>query len=218
MQSEALNRFKRCWAFACKSMWVELCALRHLESTMRSNYSRLPARSALTDWIYAPDCAGRIGDPRDIVLSSLPAYESAISTLRVVLLSAAFEEYFDSFLESYLLARSKYSGKGALLPLGLTVQGQVRSARGPKARIEQFCSLTGGRLKSLVPFLGTLNDVYLMRCTMAHDAGLISARTASAVKCVSLRAGDSLAILASTLVTVLAPPCVSLATELDSRI
>jgi hypothetical protein len=218
MPSEALDRFKRCWAFACKSMWVELCALRHLESTMRSNYSLLPPKSAITDWIYAPDCAGRIGDPRDIVLGSLPAFEGAVSTLRVVLLSAAFEEYFESFLESYLLARTKYSAKGVLLPLGSHVRGQVLSARGLKSRVEQFCSSTGARPGSLVPYLATLNDVYLMRCTMAHDAGLISASTAAAVKCVSLRAGDSLTILASTLVEVLAPPCVALATKLDSRI
>ena len=50
-------------------MWIEVAAIRHLESHLRGSYAQIGEKAVLTDWVYAPECKGRIDDTtKDFVL------------------------------------------------------------------------------------------------------------------------------------------------------
>lgn len=216
--SRALKNFKTLWADACKSMWLEVAALRHLEATLRGDYAKISAGAVLTDWIYAPECRNRIGDTKDVVLEQIPRFITSAATSRIVLLAAGFEAYFEEFLEEYLKHRAKYFSSNALTSAGNKSKGEIIKCRGPVARIDALATWTTAKIATIQPDLPILNDVYLLRNTLAHDAGIVDARTASEVKSVPVIAGQPLRVTTENLVSVLAPPIRRIAEALDDKI
>jgi hypothetical protein len=217
--SSALKRLKKIWADACKTMWIEVAAIRHLEGDVRSRYGELGPKAVLTDWIYAPECRGRIDDStRDFFLDNVVHFVTSAATSRIVLLSAAFESYFEEFLEEYLKARTKYFTSGAFTEQGNKVRGEILKQRGIVARIEAIPANTTATIASIVPLLPTLRDVYTLRNTVAHDAGMVDAYTAASVTSVKLQEGEFVRLNPRDVTELLAPPCLQIASILDERI
>lgn len=220
MHSAALKRLKATWADACKCMWIEVAALRNLEADVRARYGALGPQAVLTDWVYSPECRGRIDDSRrDFVLDNVEHFISAAATSRVVLLSAAFESYFEEFLDEYLKARPKYFAGGDFTRDGNKVRGEILKQRGGVvAKIEAIPIHTTAEIRSLSRYLPVMRDVYALRNTVAHDAGVVDANTAAIVESVALKEAEQLALRPSEVAEVLAPPCLKIAEILDARI
>jgi hypothetical protein len=219
MPSLALKKFASLWAEACKTMWVEVAALRHLESTIRGNFASIPEDAVLTDWIYAPECRRRIDDSRKgAVLDNMDRWISAAATSRVVLLAAGFEAYFEEFLDAYLKHRPKFYAAGAFTAAGNKANGEIIKCRGPVPRIEALHAWTGAKIASIQPHLPVLAQVYALRNVMAHDAGIVDSHTGTLVTVVPVRVGDALRLTPDQVARVLAPPVVRLAELLDAKI
>ena len=219
MPSKALKNFRALWADACKTMWIEVAAIRHLESQLRGNYAQIDDKAVLTDWVYAPECKGRIDDTtKDFVLGRVIDLINSAVTPRVVLLSAAFESYFEEFFSQYLQARAKYYVAGARTAAGNKVWGDVMKQRGPSARIRELGVAANAGIKVLMSNLPVLEEVYVLRNSIAHDAGVVDAFTAANVKSIAAVQGTQLRVTPHELVSVLAPPCLSVAEELDKKL
>lgn len=219
MPSSHLKNFKKLWSHTCKSMWIELAALAHLNNSIRGRYSEIGADSILTEWIYAPECNGRIDDTKpEMVLSRFSEWTSSVALSRVVLLSAGFESYFESFLSEYLSARPKFTTTTGLSKAGNKVMGEVMKTRGLSNRVQVFADETGSKIKSLTSDLDVLRDVYLLRNTIAHDAAVPDANTVAQVKSIALREREPMQLSVATLVATLAPPVIRIADTLDSKI
>lgn len=219
MPSTALKTFGALWAEACKTMWIEVAALRHLESTLRAQYANIPKDAVLVDWAYAPECRGRIGDAtKDFLLDNMPRWISAAATSRVVLLAAGFEAYFEEFLDAYLKHRAKFYTAGAFTTVGNKAQGEILKCRGPVARIEAMPLWTTAKIAGLKSHLPVLADVYALRNTIAHDAGVVDAYTSGLVKTVKVEVGKPVRVTPDEVVRVLAPPIVKIAEALDAKI
>jgi hypothetical protein len=199
-------------------MWLEIAALRSLETSIRANYGGLDPKRPILSHIYAPDCVGRLNDSIGAIIPRLPIVIAEVVTLRVVILAAAFEAYFEGFLADYLSGKAKYSSGGTLTAAGLRVHGNVMKQRGPKARIEQFTIETGSKTKGVSPHVDAIEQVYALRNCVAHDAAICDAVTNKRVTLVPTQIGARLEIAPEALVTVLAPPCMSAADHLDRRI
>jgi hypothetical protein len=218
MATENLKAFKATWAHACKTMWFEVTALRHLEGRLLGNYASIGRDVLLTDMIYAPEARGRIDDgTRDFFLEKVEEFIGEVTLLRVVLLSAAFEVFFDGFVDGYLKARPKFFTGGARTKDGNKVAGEVQQARGIIQRIEKFFEWTGAKGRSIQPHLNALSDVYVLRNVVAHRAGICDPRAATSLKTMKHTAGERLRLSPTQLVTELAPPCIKAAEDLDKR-
>ena len=108
MPTENIRAFKQTWTYACKTMWMEVTALRHLQGRLLGDYAAVPKERLLTDLTYAPEAKGRIDDgTKDFFLERVEQYVDEVALLRVVLLSAAFEVFFDNFVDGYLKKRGR---------------------------------------------------------------------------------------------------------------
>ncbi|MBN2448951.1 MAG: hypothetical protein JXR77_01095 [Lentisphaeria bacterium] len=218
--SQHLKDLKAVWGQSCHSMWVELLSLRCAATFVQSQYGVLDKTMLLTDLIYAPESKGRLNDVTpDLFLQRLPGYLQGVVTDRIVLLSAAFELYFTSFLDAYLQLRPKYydANTAKRTADGDRVYGQVRSARGPVPRIEEFARLTGAKIKSLRPHFPALSDVYTLRNVLAHRAGLLDAYAASQLQTLAMAAGQRV-VLSTDQLLCLASPVLGVASALDRRL
>jgi hypothetical protein len=219
MATENLKAFKATWAHACKTMWFEVTALRHLEGRLLGDYARIGHDVLLTDMIYAPEARGRIDDgTRDFFLERVVEFVGEVTLLRVVLLSAAFEVFFDGFVDDYLKGRPKFFSLGARTEGGDKVAGEVQRARGIIQRIAKFFEWTGAREQSIQQHLDVLSDVYVLRNVVAHQAGVCDSHAAASLKTVKHTAGERLRVSPTQLVTELAPPCILAAENLDRRV
>ena len=219
MTSPALKNFKTLWADACKTMWIEIAALRHLESSIHTHYATLSMNAVLTDWIYAPECRKRIDDTnKDFILEQMPRLISAVATSRIVLLAAGFESYFEEFLNLYLCNRPKFFSNGSLTNEGKKSSGEILKCRGPVARIEALPVWTTAKIATIKPNLPILADVYSLRNTMAHDAGIVNSHTAERVKSISVSMGQLIQVNPSDVISILAPPLIDIAEKLDAKI
>lgn len=218
--SNHLRDFKEVWRNACHTMWVELTGLRSAAALIHRDYPSLSRTAPITDVIYSPEARGRVDDVTpDVFLERLPSYQTAVVTSRVVLLSAAFELYLGDFLESYLLARSKYidTAGTTLSEDGRRIASEVRKVRGIAERIEKFGELTDAKLNSTKPHLPFLRDVYTLRNIIAHRAGEVDASASKSLMTIALPASSQVALDAPQLLK-LAAPVVKLAEELDRKI
>lgn len=220
MGSSQLAVLKRTWRDACHTMWVELAALRFLEGEVRGRFAQFSVTEPISTQFWCPESANRINDVRrDTYLERLPQYVQYGVTLRVVLLSAAFEEYFEGFLATYLSARGKYwdKAKAERSSAGNKVWGEVMKQRGPVKRIEEFALQTGAGIKTLSPLLSDLDDVYVMRNVVAHCAGIIDAGAAASLKRARFTPGSSLVLNTDALLEV-ATTVLKIAEILDHKI
>ena len=200
-------------------MWVELLAMRHLESWTRSNYGDLGSTPTLDHVIYAPESAGRLKNlTRDRFLANADDYLVHIVTNRVVILSSAVESYFLDFLELYMKNRSKYWSSGNYTPAGNKLYGDVRKVRGLRERVESFAALAPAKINSINQHLDALSDVYTLRNVLAHSAGTCDAFAASRLKIVRFSAGERIALSPGDLIVKLAEPCLLIADALDGKI
>jgi len=200
-------------------MWIEVTALRYMEGRLLGEYATIAPGRLLTDLVHSPEAKGRIDDAtKDFYLERVGEFISEVALLRVVLLSAAFEVFFDTFVDEYLDGRAKYSVGGARTADGNKVAGEVRKTRGIVPRVEAFCDWTGANTKSIQPHLDVLSDVYTLRNVLAHRAGICDAVAAKSMKTLSFASGDRLRLTPEQLVRTLAPSCITLAENLDKRI
>ncbi len=173
----------------------------------------------LTDYIYAPECNGRIDDStKDFVLLNANSYIEYDVTLRLVLLSAAFETYFSEFLDSYLKGRAKYYASGARTAQGNKLWGDVMKVRGLSERVQEFSNLANAKIKKVSPDLTQLRDVYLIRNVIAHDGGVCDAFSAGEIKCIKVETGTRISLTPIELVGQLAPACIRIAESLDAKL
>ncbi len=219
MASVNLKQLKKLWAESCKTLWIEIAALRYLENDLRGRYAEIGSSVILTDLVYAPECKGRINDStKDEVLARIDHYITHAVTLRVVLLSACFETYFSEFLIAYLAHRSKYFVGGVRTPLGNKVYGEVMKVRGLRHRVEAFCKSTNAKIASIEPRLLLLEEVCLLRNAIVHDGGICDDYSATKIVSIKVVAGQPISISSSELVRILAPPCIQIAEDLDAKI
>ncbi len=219
--STCLKNLKRLWADSCRTMWVEILALRNLEGFLRARYYETSPQAELTDITYAPECKGRLDSlHKDYYLDNVDEFVNNLTAVRVVLLSASFESYFYEFMDEYLQHRPKYfnAATGTRTDAGDHVYGQVRSQRGPILKLETFSTLTGAKTKSIAPKLPVLNEVYTLRNVVAHRAGICDAGALPHLHIVAARENEKVLISPSTLVKELAPPCLEIAETLDRKI
>lgn len=219
MESTALKNFKSLWAHACKSMWIEIAALRHLQSSILGQYASIPNNAVLTDWIYAPECRSRIDDTKkDFVLDKMPLLISSVATSRIVLLSAGFESYFDEFLQSYLRNRPKFFKDGSFTKDGDKAMGEILKCKGPVRRIEAMPLWTTAKIATIRQFLPALDEVYTLRNSIAHDAGIADSYTATKIKLLPLLAGQPIMATPIDIIEKMAPPIQKTAEFLDKKI
>lgn len=219
MPSQHLKSLKRLWSDACKTMWVQTLALRHLETGLRANYAEIGPDTSVAAITYSPEARDRLDDAtKDFLLDRIQYFIDYNVTLRVVLLSSAFESYFSAFLEDYLNNRKKYFTDGSRTSEGNKVFGEIMKTRGIEERVRAFSAWTGSKIKSLECRLGVLKDVYLLRNLIAHAAGICDECTAERVNSVALVPGTPISITPDALVQKLAPPCIEIAEALDKKI
>ncbi len=221
MTSIHLRAFKRVWRDACHSMWVEATALRYLESHVFANYSSL-GNSDLTDHVWAPFATGRLGDfTRDSFLEGRPTYFATTVTNRVVLLSAAFEQYFSHFVADYLVSRepARYHdiATGELNAEGTRVSGSIFGRRGMVPKLRGFSEETGALIRGIEGKIPYLSDVYLLRNVIAHRAGDIDRQAADNLETLHFDEGDRVVLTHDQLIT-LADPVVKIAEFLDRKL
>jgi hypothetical protein len=201
-------------------MWVELAALRFLEGEVRGRFAQYKATEPISAQFWCPESAGRINDVhRDTYLERMPQYVQYGVTLRIVLLSAAFEEYFEGFLATYLSARAKYWDKtqAQRTTAGNKVWNEVMTKRGLVLRIEEFARQTGAGIKTITPLLSVLGDVYVMRNVMAHCAGIIDTRAIAKLQRGSFAPGSVLTLNTDSLLEM-ATAVLKIAEILDRKI
>jgi hypothetical protein len=220
MQSQSLKDFSKLWTNTCHTMWVEILSLRGLEANLKGNYANIPKTYDLTDIIYAPECRGRMqGINKDVFLDDIETYiQYNITTVRVVLLSAAFEAYFLSFLEEYIQNRPKHFASGSRTALGNQIFGQIKSTRGITERIKKFAELTNSKIANIESRLPVLGEVYQLRNIIAHRAGICKSEDLNNLLIITPNAGERISISPEILITRLAPPCVEIAQLLDRKI
>ncbi|WP_433935478.1 hypothetical protein AB3662_12190 [Sorangium cellulosum] len=218
--SQHLKDFKLVWRDACHTMWTELAALRATLAFVHVNYRDLGAKSPITAFFHAPESRDRIDDvTTDVFIERFDRYRISVVTSRVVLLSAAFELYFGSFLDDYLKGRAKYFDRSSntFTTEGNRVSGEIRKIRGIPERVEAFGDLTSAKLKSSKPHIPALKDVCVLRNVIAHRAGHVDDLAAKTVSTISLTSGTQVALSPEQLL-LLAAPVLKLAEELDRKI
>lgn len=218
MPTKHMKNLSSLWANTCNTMWIEIAALRALELQLRNHYATAKPVTPVVDLVYAPECVGRLGDSIAITLPRIPSVMDDLVTTRVVLLAAAFEAYFEDFLDEYLMQRPKYYTNGARTPEGDRVRGTVMKQRGPKRRIDSFATECGAKIASIRPVLDAIEEVYALRNCVAHAAGICDAGTIACAKLIPVALGQRLRIAPESLVTVLADPCFRAARSLDRKI
>lgn len=218
--SRALRDFRSLWGDSCRSMWIELFALRCAGTYLVSRFDLPQLTQRLETLVYAPESAGRLKTitGREY-LDELPQYLGGTVTDRVVLLSAGFESYFRVFVETYLRKRHKYSdaGTGELTTAGGRVMGAIFSTRGLSERVTKFSLETNARIKSIATKLDYLSDVYILRNVIAHRAGIIDVPTAGRLRKINIASAGRITLTADELL-FLAAPVMEVAEFLDAKI
>jgi hypothetical protein len=215
-----LKSLRTLWGDSCHAMWVELLCVAMAESHVVSNYANISPKTSIHEMFYAPELKDRIKDlTRDVFLKRSPGYRHSIVTNRIVILSASFEAYFNSFVDAYIANRSKLSDSttGQRTAVGDKLFGEVRKTRGLVDRIRTFAELTKSGIKTIEPLLSYLNDVYTLRNVLAHRAGVVDQTASQALVNISIASGDNLILSPNTLVE-LAAPVIKIAEFLDRKI
>lgn len=218
--SEYLKDLKAVWGNSCQSMWAELLALSIAESHVISNYAQISPERLLTDMFYVPKLDGRLRDlRRDTFLERVNVYRQSVITNRLVVLSASFEIYLSNFIDAFAKTKPKFwdSFKSSYTAEGNKFTGAVRQTRGLDQKILKFGELAPSKIKSIVPSLTYLVDVYMLRNILAHRAGLVDVSAAGVLKHVKIAAGERITITTDQLLE-LAEPVIKIAEELDKKI
>lgn len=219
-ESEHLKDFKAVWGDSCQSMWAELLALSIAESHVVSNYAAIPSNSLLTDIFYVPKLRGRLDDlRRDSYLARVPMYRQAVITNRLVVLSASFETYLSSFLDSFIKLKPKFWNKAATsrTPDGDKFFGEIIKVRGLDQRILKFGELAPSKIKSIEVRLSYLKDVYMLRNVLAHRAGLLDDAAVASLQHIKGVSGERINITTDQLLE-LAAPVIKIAEALDQKL
>ena len=218
--SENLKDLKVVWGDSCQSMWAELLALSIAESHVISNYAQIPSERLLTDMFYVPKLDGRLGDlRRDTFLERVNIYRQSVITNRLVVLSASFESYLSQFIDTYAKKKPKFwdSSKSDYTTEGNKFITNIRQTRGLDKRILKFGELAPSKIRSIVPRLTYLVDVYMLRNILAHRAGFVDDSAAEALAHVKIPAGERVTITTDQLLE-LAVQVIKIAEALDKKI
>lgn len=220
MASQHLKDLRAVWGESCHSMWIELLSIRCTHAHLLSQYGALSDRVLLTEIVYSPESKGRLNDITPaIFIKRLDRYLQAVVTDRVVLLSAAFEQYFWHFLDDYLKSKRKYfdPATAARTAEGHAVFGSIKGTRGLAERITSFSVKTGSKIGSINPKLRALSDVYLLRNVLAHRAGQMDEDASGRLQTVCF-AADQRVVLSTDELLRLAAPVLDIASILDGRL
>jgi len=218
--SQNLKDLRSVWGDACNTMWVEIAALRFTQHHIISNYSKLDSSQSIDMFVYAPECRDRMNTvKKDFFLENFGNYLLSVVTGRVVILSAAFELFFSSFLSSYIRSKSKYydSLHNKNTTLGDKLYGEVMSSKGLVGKVQKFGDAAPSKIKSISKKFPYLNDVYILRNIIAHRAGSVDGYASSELQIFKIDAGLQV-VLSPTQLIQLAAPVLAVAAELDSKI
>lgn len=218
--SNHLKDFKGVWGDSCQSMWAELLALSIAESYVISNYSSIPADRLLTDMFHVPKLRGRLNDLRkDSYLNRANTYRLAVIANRLIVLSASFEFFFLSFLDTFINTRTKFFDPttSQRTKEGDKLFGEVIKIRGLSARIVKFSELAPSKINSIRASLSYLEDVYVLRNVLAHRAGRVDDQASAALQHVRFNTGDRVSLSADELLE-LADHVVKIARALDQKL
>lgn len=138
MASKSLRALRYAWFEACNTMWIEIAAIRHLETTLRAEFPSIASNAQLSSIIFTGEAEGRVLRTKHQLLAGIDEFVDYSVTIRVVLLSSAFEAFFESFLDSFLRARTRYYVAGTRTRAGDKVFGEVIRQRGLVQRILKF--------------------------------------------------------------------------------
>lgn len=216
--SQYLKSFKVVWGDSCQSMWAEILSITMAESYVISNYSEIPADQLIAERFYAPELTGRLRDlTRSTFLERVEIYKEKVVTNRVVILSAVFETYFSDFLDAYIKSKPKLFDVCADVKTdsGNKFYSMIKKERGLSRRILKFSEIAPAKIKSIIPLLPYLDDIYNLRNIVAHNAGLVSAT--EKFTHVEFSAGSRI-VLTSEKLLELAAPVVKIAEKLDEKL
>ena len=104
--------------------------------------------TSIHELFYAPELNGRISAlTRDVFLENVATYRHSVVTNRIVILSAAFEAYFKSFLDAYIANRRKLSDPVTQEKTvhGNKLFGEIRRTRGLVQRVQKFAEMTNSK-------------------------------------------------------------------------
>lgn len=200
-------------------MWAELLCIAIAESHVVANYKDISAKASIHEMFYAPELKRRINAlTRDVFLERAPGYRHAVVTNRIIILSAAFEAYFNSFLDAYISNRSKLFDftTNQRTAQGDKLFGEIRKTRGLVQRIRNFADLTGSKIKSIEPLLDHLTDVYILRNVLAHQAGIVDQIASQSLVNFRFAPGEKVVLNPETLI-MLASRVMKIADLLDPK-
>lgn len=201
-------------------MWSELLSIKIAESYIITNYSSISNSALLTSLFYCPDLPERLGDLRkDTFLQRSNRFRDTIISNRIVFLSAAFETYFRSFLEQYIQSKASLYDKSTNrnTTTGDKIYGDVMKTRGMVEKIEVFSVLSGRSTKGIIEHYSYLRDLYVLRNTMAHDAGKISSASCSLIQHIPVTENTQVCVTSDNIVE-LASHTILIAEALDVKL
>lgn len=219
-ESKYLKNFKLIWSRNCHSMWGELFCVATAEQCILSDYANIPDNYNITKRIYAPNLPKRLGNfSKDAFLERTSTYRQTIACNRIVYFCAAFEAYFFDFLDAYLKNRTKYfdSAANTFTSEGHKIYGDTRKERKMVNRITTFSALINRSINSITPHLDHVNDLFVIRNVMAHQAGIVDSSAQAQLKVFKYAVND-LVNLSSDDIVELASHAINVAESLDSRI
>lgn len=96
--------------------------------------------------------------------------------------------------------------------------GEILKCSGPVKRIEAMPLWTTAKIATIRQFLPTLDEVYMLRNSIAHDAGIASSHIATIIKSMPIVAGHPIMATPIDIVGKMAPPIHEIAELLDKKI
>ena len=201
-------------------MWSELLCIKIAESYIITNYGTISNTALLTSLFYCPGLPERLGDLRkDTFLERSNRFRDTIISNRIVFLSAAFETYFRSFLDQYIQAKPSLYDKStnSRTATGNKIYGEVVKTRGMVEKIETFSVLSGRSTKGMTEHYSYLRDLYVLRNTMAHDAGKIDPGSCGLVQHIPVTANTQVRVTSDDIVE-LASRTILIAEALDVKL
>lgn len=218
--SRNLKDLKSTWGDSCQSMWAELLALAVTESHIVANYASMAPDRLLTDQFYVPELRRRLRDlKRDTFLERVVSYRHSVITSRIVILSAAFEQFLLNFVDDFIRRRPKYwdDSDGKRTKSGNKLYGEFSKQRGLVGKIEAFSAQANAGIKEIAVNLDYLHDVYVLRNVLAHRAGRIDKSSADSLKKINVPADQHIVISSDQLIE-LADHVLAVAAALDKKL
>ncbi len=217
-ESTNLKKLKIIWGQACNTMWLEIAATRTMEAKVKSDWHKIDERKILSDFYFVGESRGRIRDcTKKYYLENLDGVINYMATIRIVMLSAAFESFWDGFLDDFINSKSRYCSNGIRNDRGNKVYGEIQKSKGMRGKLERWSDITQTRIESIKPHLDMLNDVYMARNIIAHDAGVIEKEYVNTLKFKQFNIGDALTVKPNELLTM-ANSVINIAEILDGKV